>query len=149
MPVSISPYHVRRSCWIDAPPEVVWGEFTSFERMRAWYGTGHTLTEYEPRVGGTVETTVTHEGTPIRFRGEVLAFEPCSEISFEQLWLDSDADGPTMVTIRLTGIDSGTMFELFHHGYERVGGDIAEQLDGYEEGWTNRQMHALRELVRA
>ena len=149
MPVPISPYHVRRSCWIDAQPEVVWEEFTSFERMRSWYGTGHTLTEYEPRVGGIVETTITHEGTPIRFRGEVLAFEPCAEITFEQLWLGSDAEGPTMVTIRLSGIDGGTMVELFHHGYERVGGDIAEQLDGFEDGWTNRQVHALRELVRA
>lgn len=149
MPTAISPYHVRRSCWIDAPPDAVWEEFTTFERMSAWYGTGHTLTEYEPRVGGIVETAIELDGKDTRFRGEVLTFEPGSEITFEQLWIGSDAQGPTLITIRLTPMDRGTMVELFHHGYEQVGGDVAGQLDGFEEGWTNRQVHALRELVRA
>ena len=149
MPTAISPYHVRRSCWIDAPPDAVWAEFTTFERMRAWYGTGHTLTQYEPRVGGVVETAIVLDGEDTRFRGEVLSFEPGAEITFEQRWIGSDAEGPMLVTIRLTSIDGGTMVELFHHGYEQTGSNVAEQLDGFEEGWTNRQVHALRQLVRA
>src|SRR5712692_10628730 len=32
---SISPYHVRRAAWIDAPNDVVWKEFTSFDRDAA------------------------------------------------------------------------------------------------------------------
>ena len=46
---------VRRSILIKAPPERIWREFESFERMKAWFGTGHTLLKYEPRVGGWVE----------------------------------------------------------------------------------------------
>ena len=102
MPTEISQYHVRRSTWIAAPPDVVWEEMTAFERMRRWYGTGHTLTAYEPRVGGIVETTVELDGEPHRFRGEILTFEPGRELTFEQLWVGSDWQGPTMVTIRLS-----------------------------------------------
>src|SRR6266436_6681627 len=47
---------VRRSIWIDAKPERVWQEFETPEAMRLWFGTGHTLVSYEPRVGGWVET---------------------------------------------------------------------------------------------
>ena len=56
MGTEIGPYAVRRSIWIDAPPENVWQEFATFERMADWYGTGHELREYEPRVGGRVVT---------------------------------------------------------------------------------------------
>ncbi len=47
---------VRRSIWIGATPDRVWQEFETFEAMRLWFGTGHTLVSYEPRVGGWVET---------------------------------------------------------------------------------------------
>jgi uncharacterized protein YndB with AHSA1/START domain len=149
METDISPYHVRRSTWIAASASVIWEEFTSFERMRCWYGTGHTLTEYEPRVGGTVETAVDIEGTEHRFRGEVITFEPGVEITFEQRWLGSDWEGPSLVTIRLSPLDGGTLVELFHHGYERLGGHPSGYLDGFESGWTTRQVHALRDLVPA
>ncbi len=149
LPTQISPYHVRRCAWIDAPPDVVWNEFTTFDGMRAWYGTGHTLTQYEPRVGGIVETTVTLDGKLERFRGQVLSYEPGAEITFEQMWVGSDDEGPTQVTIRLTPLDGGTLVELFHHGYERLGGSIADHLAGYEDGWTVRQVHALRDLIAA
>src|SRR5712692_10628729 len=111
--------------------------------MRRWYGTGHTLTEYEPRVGGTVETAVDIDGTEQRFRGKVLTFEPGEELTFEQLWVGSNWDGPTKVTIRLSSIDDGTLVELFHHGYEQLGGRPGDHLDGFESRWTTRQVHAL------
>jgi uncharacterized protein YndB with AHSA1/START domain len=147
MPTAISPYHVRRVVWIDAPPDVVWEEFTTFERMQAWYGTGHTLTEYEPRVGGIVETAVSIDRDHHRFRGEILAFEPGAELTFEQLWIGSDWEGPAMVTIRLTPVDDGTLVELFHHGFEALGADAAENHRGFEGGWTMRQLDALHELI--
>lgn len=148
MGTRISPYHVRRAVWIDAPPARVWEEFTSFERMRGWYGTGHTLTAYEPRVGGVVETAVEIDGVDHRFRGPVLTFEPGAELTFEQLWVGSDWAGPALVTIRLSALDGGTLVELFHHGYEQVGGTPGAHLDGFEAGWTTRQVHALRDVVR-
>lgn len=52
MGTNIGPLAVRRSIWIAATPERVWHEFESFERMQAWFGTGHSLTAYEPRLGG-------------------------------------------------------------------------------------------------
>ena len=56
MGTEIGPLAVRRSIWIDASPARVWEEFEELERMRRWFGTGHTLVRYEPRVGAEVET---------------------------------------------------------------------------------------------
>ena len=84
-----------------------------------------------------------------RFSGDVVAFEPCCEITFEQFWEGTTWLGPTSVTIRLTELDGGTLVELFHHGYERTGEHVGDTLDGFESGWTNRHVHALRELVAA
>ena len=143
MAMEISPYHVRRAVWIDATSEEVWAELTTFERMRAWYGTGHTLAAYEPRLGGVVETVIGAEGSEHRFRGEIVGFEPGVELSFEQLWLGSEWLGPATVTIRLTPHDGGTLVELFHHGFERVADDPGDLLRGFEDGWSTRQLEAL------
>ena len=143
----IGPYHVRRCVWIDASAAVVWKRFETFDEMRSWYGTGHTLTVYEPRLGGTVETIVDVDGVVHCFRGAITAFEPGRELSFEQLWIGSPWLHPTLITIRLTALDDGTLVELFHHGYEHLGTSIGDTLDGFESGWTNRQVHGLRDLV--
>lgn len=112
-------------------------------------GTGPaTRSRNEPRLGGIVETAIDLDGAEHRFRGEVVAFDPGRELSFEQLWIGSDWQGPTTVTIRLSPHDGGTLVELFHHGYERLGGHPSEHLDGFESGWTTRQLHALSDLVR-
>jgi len=145
----ISPYHVRRSVWIDASSDTVWSHFESFEAMRTWYGIGHQLAAYEARLGGHVVTLVDIDGTTHRFSGDVVHFEPGREITFEQFWEGSSWLGPTSVTIRLSELDGGTLVELFHHGYERLGEPVGEMLDGFESGWTNRHVHALRELVHA
>jgi uncharacterized protein YndB with AHSA1/START domain len=94
MATEIGPLAVRRSIWIDAKPQRVWEELETFERMRAWYGTGHTLVAYEPRVGGLVETDAgtdpQHHEAPeggLRFVGRVTVFEPPHEITFEQHWV--------------------------------------------------------------
>jgi uncharacterized protein YndB with AHSA1/START domain len=145
----ISPYHVRRSVFIDAPPDAVWSHFESLEAMRAWYGIGHKLAAYEARLGGHVVTLVDIEGTEHRFSGDVVHFDPGHAITFEQFWEGSNWLGPASVTIRLTALDDGTLVELFHHGYERLGQSVGDMLDGFESGWTNRHVHALRELVNA
>ena len=101
----ISPFGIRRAAFIHATPERIWEEFTTYERMKAWYGTGHELTRYEPHVGGVVETRLGEEPTYVR--GEVLVFEPGCELTFEQRWIGPDWTGhpwaaPTKVTILLT-----------------------------------------------
>ena len=145
MVTQIGALHVRRSTWIDAKPERVWEEFESLESMRAWYGTGHTLVAYGPLVGATVETDAGGEG--LRFVGKVVVFDPPHELTFEQDWVGHGWPAPALITIRLTPSGSGTLVELFHHGFERFGALAAENHRGFEGGWTNRQMEALRERV--
>jgi uncharacterized protein YndB with AHSA1/START domain len=149
---------VRRSIWIDAKPDEVWHEFESFERMRAWYGTGHTLVRYEPFVGGVVETDASSDSdnhgddassSELRFVGKVVVFEPGREVTFEQDWLGHGWIAPPLITIRLTEVDGGTLVELMHHGFEALGTTAvaAENHEGFEGGWTNRQLVALRARV--
>src|SRR5690242_5281726 len=140
---------VRRSIWIDAKPERVWEEFESFERMRAWSGTGHALVRYEPRLGGIVETDASsqHDTTAPLFVGRVTVFDPPREVTFEQDWVDHGWPVPMLITIRLTPYDAGTLVELFHHGFEALGDDAAENHRGFEGGWTIRQLEALRARV--
>ncbi len=162
MGVEIGQLAVRRSIFIKAPPERVWREFESLERMQAWFGTGHTLLKYEPRVGGWVELEIEPEGNAVRFGGRVTVFEPPRELTFENDWLSPpDAmtaafgeewrtwAGPSLITLRLTPALGGTVVELFHHGFERSPDKAAEMLRGYEGGWTIRQLDALRQIVEA
>jgi len=136
---------VRRAIWIDAPPERVWREFESLERMRAWYGTGHTLVAYEPHVGARVETDA--GGPELRFAGRVVVFDPPRELTFEQDWIGHGWSVPSLITLRLTPHTGGTVVELFHHGFERMGAEAGAIQRGFEGGWTTRQLEALRERV--
>ena len=43
MGIEIGSLHVRRSNFVQATPERVWQEFTSFDRLAAWFGRGHQL----------------------------------------------------------------------------------------------------------
>ncbi len=150
MGVEIGPLAVRRSIFIKASPERVWQEFESFERMKAWFGTGHTLLTYEPRVGGWVELEVDVEGEMRHFGGRVVVFEPARELTFEDSWLPpEDSEVPTLLTFRLTPALGGTLIELFRHAFERLGEKAAEAHRGSEGGWTIRQLEALRRLVEA
>ena len=148
MATEIGPLSVRRSIWIDASPARVWEEFGSFERMRSWFGTGHSLVSYEPRLGAEVETDAGEfEGERLRFVGRIVVFDPPHEISFEQDWIGHGWKAPPLITIRLTPYDGGTLVELFHHGFEAFGPDAAENHQGFEGGWTMRQLDALRACV--
>jgi hypothetical protein len=54
---------------------------------------------------------------------------------------------PTMITIRLRPELGGTLVELFHHAFERVGPAMAEEHLGYEGGWTTNHLEALKGIV--
>jgi uncharacterized protein YndB with AHSA1/START domain len=142
---------VRRSILIKATPERVWEEFTSLERMRAWFGTGHTLLKYEPKAGGEVELCILHEGLERHFGGRIIVFEPGRELTFEDQWIPNDEEweAPSLITIRLTAALGGTIVELYHHAIERIGPMAAENHRGFEQGWTSRHLEALREIVEA
>ena len=88
MATEIGPLAVRRSIWIEAEPDRVWEEFESLDQMRRWYGTGHSLIAYEPRVGAEVVTDAgASDGDALRFVGKVLVYDPPQELSFEQDWV--------------------------------------------------------------
>ncbi|HEV8574698.1 MAG TPA: SRPBCC domain-containing protein [Dehalococcoidia bacterium] len=150
MGTEIGTLAVRRSIHINAASERVWQEFESFERMRAWFGTGHTLTKYEPRVGGTVETDAGEwEGERLLFGGRITVFDPPREVTWENDWYGHGWAAPPLMTIRLTPALGGTLVELFSHALERTGPNAARDHAGFEAGWTMRQLEALRELVEA
>jgi uncharacterized protein YndB with AHSA1/START domain len=140
---------VRRSMRINATPERVWQEFESLERMRAWFGTGHSLLTYEPRVGGWIELEVDAYGETLRFGGRITVFEPGRELTFEDDWLPPRNGIPEQIfiTIRLTPVAGETIVELIQHGFEALGERAAEVHRGHEGGWTTRQLEALRAIV--
>lgn len=142
---------VRRSGLINATPERIWQEFESLERMRLWFGTGHTLLRYEPRVGGEVELFIFHEGRERHFGGPITVFDPGRELTFEIEWIPNEEGwlAPPLLTIRLTPALGGTLVELFHHNIEAIGEHAAENHRGFEGGWTNMHIEALREIVEA
>jgi uncharacterized protein YndB with AHSA1/START domain len=146
----ISPLAVRRSVWIAATPERVWREFESFERMRTWFGTGHALTAYEPRLGGLVETDASPHrgGEGLVFGGKIIVFEPAREITWENEWYGKGWTQPSLITIRLTPYLEGTIVELFHHRMEGAPAP-GEMLNGFEGGWDTHHLEALRAVVEA
>lgn len=150
MGMTIGPLHVRRSILIDAPPARVWQEFETAERIRAWLNLGHVLHSIAPTAGGTVEMSVEIDGETRYFGGRVLVVEPERELSFESQWqAPHNWPVPLFWTIRLTSIYGGTQVEIFHHGFERLGADAADNLQGFEDGWDIKHLKALRQLVNA
>lgn len=148
--MEISPLNVRRACLIKESPDVVWQNFKSIERFGRWFVTGHTLEHYEPHLHGAVELSVEIDGETVAFGGKIIVFDAERELSFEDNWFGPDAwPVPTFITIRLTPLYDETLVELFHHGFERLGSDAGNSHAGYEEGWTNRQLLALKALVES
>lgn len=148
MGITISHLNVRRSSLIRAQPARVWQEFESFERIAAWFGRGHELHQFEPRLGGSVEMSVEQQGEKRHYGGPIRVWEPEREVTFESNWEGEFAwPVPTFFTFRLTALYDETLVEIFHHGFERLGADAASYLEGYEDGWDTKHLKALREIV--
>lgn len=150
MGLQIGRLAVRRSIYIKASPERVWQEFSSFESIAAWLGNGQTLHVFEPVQGGRADLSVEIGGERRHFGGRVLVCDPGRELTYESNWQPPHQwPVPTFITIRLTALYDGTHVELFHHGFERLGAEAADNLEGYESGWTLRHLTALRGLAEA
>ncbi len=82
------------------------------------------------------------DGVRRRYGGPVVVFEPAREITFESNWHDAPMAWPVpmFMTIRLTSLYDATLVEIFHHGFERLGVDAADNLQGYEEGWDIKHL---------
>ena len=139
---------VRRSIFIQTEPARVWKEFETFERICGWLNRGHEVHVFEPHVGGTVDMSVEIDGTRRHYGGRVLEWIPEREVSFESQWEQPMSwPVPTFWTIRLTPVYDGTLVEILHHGFERLGTAAADALQSYEEGWDIKHLKALREIV--
>lgn len=152
MGLEIGRLAVRRSAFIQASPRRVWEEFASAERIRGWLDRGHELAAIEPSEGGRVEFSVEIDGARRKFGGAVLVSEALRELSFEIQWaMPWEAPysklPPTFWTFRLTPLYGGTHVEIFHHGFELAGDAAADALEGYEQGWDNKHLLALRAIV--
>ena len=149
MGVTISLLNVRRSILIAATPERVWREFQSFERLSAWFGRGHQLHLFEPRLNGRVVMSVEIDGVRQRYGGPVIVYEPAQEITFESNWEEPPLKWPvpTFMTLRLRPLHDATQVEIFHHGFERLGIAAGDNLQGYEEGWDIKHLKALRSII--
>ncbi len=150
MRTQIGLLHVRRSILIQASPARVWQEFESTERIKGWLNLGHTIHTFEPREGGQVEMSVDIDGEQAYFGGRILVYEPRHELTFDTQWRGERASAvPNYWTVRLTPMYDGTMVEIFHHGFERLGAEAADNLQGYEDGWDIKHLKALRAIVDA
>jgi len=150
MALTIGPLHVRRSIFIQATPSRVWRHFLDEEAICGWLDQGHKVHTFEPHIGGTVAMSIEIDGERADYGGEVLVLEPEAEISFESQWAGDRAwTVPTFWTFRLTALYDGTLVELFHHGFERLGADAADALEGYEDGWNIQHLASLRSIVES
>ena len=148
MGIEIGVLNIRRNIHIGASPATVWSEFANYPALNAWFGLGHKLETYEPGVGGRVELSIGDEGDTKAFGGKILVFDSNKELTFENNWFTDDAwPVPTYITFRLSSVYGGTLVELFHHGFERLGAEASETLVGYENGWNARHLTRLREIV--
>ena len=143
---------VRRSIVISAPPERVWQEFESFERMKRWWSTDkpdrkETLSRYEPRLGGAMRMEIESGGQTIRFVCRITAFDPPTELTFELDWPERGWAAPTVVSVRLTPNQYGTLVEISHYGFERIGADALDQFHGFGGGWDLRELESLKAAV--
>lgn len=148
MGITISPLNVRRSILIRASVQRIWQEFESQSVVTEWFGKGHQLHQFEPKLGGQVDLSIEADGSRRHFGGPIIIWEPEREVTFESNWVEPHAwPVPTFFTIRLGPLYDSTSVEIFHHGFERFGSGAAEALEAYEEGWDVKHLKALREIV--
>ena len=154
MGLEIGKLAVRRSIFVEATPERVWREFETAERITAWLDRGHKVHSIEPRRGGRADMSVEIDGKRRHYGGPILVFDAPRELSLEIRWAEPwearyAKPIPSYWTFRLTPLYSGTLVELFHHGFELTGSDAADNLESYEEGWDVKHLKALRAIVEA
>jgi uncharacterized protein YndB with AHSA1/START domain len=127
----------------------VWREFTSLDRLAAWFGRGHELEIFEPELGGRVRLSVEIDGAKRPFGGSILIFEPARELSFSNNWESDGWPVATLITLRLAALYAGSRVELFHHGFDRLGSEAGAELQAYEAGWDSHHLEGLKAIVEA
>jgi activator of Hsp90 ATPase-like protein len=134
---------IRRSITVRATPELAFELFTA--RIGSWWpvethsravdqfdGVTVDRVEFEPRVGGHVLEHLSN-GATLPW-GEVIRWTPPS--GFVLAWKpNSNANPPTELEVRFTPEADGTLVELEHRRWERLGPIAVEARDSYGDGW--------------
>lgn len=89
--------------------------------------------EFQPRAGGRVLEHLSN-GRTLPW-AEILVWEPPQR--FVLAWHPSFAErSPTEVEVRFIASDEGTLVELEHRGWERLGPGFDELQSSYAPGWV-------------
>lgn len=141
--------YIRRAVYVEAPRTRVWQEFTSFARIHAWLGIGHTLHALEPAVGGVADFSIDLDGTEAHFGGPVTKVETESELTFEVRWANADLDagGPMRWSYLLSDFRDGTVVEFYQYGFDDLPEVDGEDILGYESAWQPNHLARLREII--
>ena len=85
----------------------------------------------------------------IAVAGNVVSVAPGRELTFELEFLNQGWEAPTLVTIELTPNAYGTLVELRHYGFERIGASAVDNFHGFQGGWDLRELRSLKTVVEA
>jgi uncharacterized protein YndB with AHSA1/START domain len=136
---------LRLSFEVDCPPEHAFDVWT--RQISRWWPADHTATGaagsevvLEGRVGGRI-FELTAVGGEIDW-GEVTAWEPPHRLVYS--WhLRSDRTDATEVQIAFRQQAAGTLVEIEHRGWERLGAAGPDWRERNKDGWAGLIPHYL------
>lgn len=138
MPAATEIAPVVVSIEVERSPAVAFARFT--ENLPEWWPVdGHSIGEdkvaaliVEGRLGGRIVERW-HDGTQYSW---ATFTEWAPPHSFTMAWRPNPDPGPmTDVTVTFTPTQTGTLIELTHSGWERLGDGGGELRRNYETGW--------------
>ena len=122
---------VRR--FLAVPRERVFAAWLDPASLAEWMRPGkttRTTVTVDPRVSGQFRIVMAHDHGDYEHRGEYLAIDPPSLLSFT--WISTATDLlPTIVTIEFLERGSGTELVLTHQRLPRA------SFESHREGWTD------------
>lgn len=122
---------VRR--FLPVPRERVFAAWLDSASLAQWMRPGQTtdaIVETDPRVGGKFRIVMRQEAEDIEHRGEYLAIEPPSLLSFTWISVHTDLQ-PSVVTIEFFGRGTGTELVLTHRRLP------PREVEAHRAGWSD------------
>lgn len=130
---------LRKSVTVRWSPEAAFRRFT--DEIATWWprrthSVGGEAAEnviFEPRVGGRIYEVMRDGRTAVW--GTVLEFEPPRRVAFS--WHPGrEPDTAQTVEVTFAAAGDGTLVELVHTGWEKLGEEALEMRERYDGGWT-------------
>lgn len=130
---------LRKSVTVRWSPEAAFRRFT--DEIATWWprrthSVGGEAAEnviFEPRVGGRIYEVMRGGRTAVW--GTVLEFEPPRRVAFS--WHPGrEPETAQTVEVTFAAAGDGTLVELVHTGWEKLGEEALEMRERYDGGWT-------------